>query len=232
MFSLFRKSKPPQIITTVPKIERTSYAMEHIKAPLDVMDENNKKLCSCRLKSYTQYSVILEHLPGELSLPILEERTNVCVRGYTNDLKSLDLQGIVGKSTRTELQVNRIKHRDYDDLRASFRQPVYAPAEIYKSKDINRNQPEPCQLLNISTGGACVQADKKYNIEDDIVLRVELYPGAGPISFKGRIIRVQKKPDESFEYGIIFAQLTAQKKHDLEHDTEELRRIMQAKTYK
>lgn len=232
MFSLFRKSKPQQIITTVPKPERTSYAMDHIKAPLDVIDENNKKLCSCRLKSYTQYSVILERLPGELSLPILEERKNVCVRGYTNNLKSLDLQGIVGKSTRTELQVNRIKHRDYDDLRTSFRQPVYAPAEIYKSKDINRNQPEPGQLLNISTGGACVQADKKYNIEDDIVLRVELYPGAGPISFKGRIIRVQKKPDESFEYGIIFAQLTAQKKHDLEHDAEELRRIMQAKTYK
>lgn len=203
-----------------------------INAPLDVFDMNHKKICSCRLKEYSTYSLRLERLPDDIALPILNERDQVQVKGYTKDLKTIDLQGIVHKSTRIELDVGHIKRNDYDDMRSSFRQPVYAPAEIYRASDANMNTPEPCQLLNISTGGACVLADKKYNIEDNIRLRVELYPGAGPISFKGKIIRAILKESKEYEYGIIFAQITQQKKHDLERDMEELRAIMERTTYK
>ena len=109
---------------------------------------------------------------------------------------------------------------------------MYPRAELYKSSDRYMNTPEPCQLVNISTGGACVMTEKKYELEEDVLLRVELYPDAGTISFHGRIIRAILKEDGEYEYGIIFAQITQQKKHDLERDREELRRIMEASTYK
>ena len=232
MFKLFRKKQAKPAMAEINDEPRPSVPIERVNAPLDVFDEDNRKKCSCRLKSYSAYEIVLERLPGEMSLPIFGERESVYVRGYTKDLRSLDLQGVVAKSTRLELRISRVKHRDYDDLRTSFRQPVYAPAEIYKGRDINRNHPDPCQLVNISTGGACVSGDVRYNIEADVLLRVELYPGAGPLSFRGRVIRVQRKADGEYEYGIIFAQLTAQKKHDLERDMEELRDILKSKTYK
>lgn len=222
MMNLFRRKGPQQVITALPEPERQLYLMQDVDAPMDVYGKDGRKLCSCRIKEYTAYQIKLERLPGEISLPILNERDQVRLMGYTTDLKNLDLQGTVSKSTRLELDVNQIRRRSYDNVRIAFRQPVDAPAEVYTDvKDLFKS-PEKCMLVNISTDGACITSDHEYEMNQPILLRVELFPGAGPISFKGQVIRIAEYGDGT-EYGIIFAQLTHRKRNDLIRDMEELR---------
>ena len=229
IMNLLKKKEPQQEITVPQKTERPSYAMQDINAPIDVYDMEGRKLCSCRIKEHTAYQIKLERLPGEISLPILTERSQVRLRGYTTDLKNLDLQGTVSKSTRLELDVSQIKRQNHDDVRVAFRQPVDAQANVYTDVKNLFKSPERCTLVNISTDGACISSNYKYEMNQQILLRTELFPGAGPISFKGQVIRITECQDTT-EYGIIFAQLTHRKHNDLVRDMEELRERTTKKT--
>lgn len=234
IIELFKKKEPPKVITSIPKDEDrlSTRPIGDINAPMEIYDSKGHKICTCRLTQHTPYQLKFERLPGEISLPILNERDLVQIRGYTKNLQTVDLQGSVSKSNRLELTIGQLHKKTYSDSRTHFRQPVNQPAKIYKHTDKNLEEPIPCQLINISETGACVETN--YNFEPDtlIMLRVELYPGLGPISFQGQIVREKIMDNDKKEYGILFAQITQRKKHDLESDMEELRDIMSRSTYK
>ncbi len=62
-------------------------------------------------------------------------------------------------------------------------------------------------LIDISTGGACVESEYVHPEDEVVFLRFKLddYP---TMTFKGQIIRGSEHKDDRFRYGVLFAQLT------------------------
>lgn len=208
----------------------TNRIAEHVAAPVDVLDADARFLFSCRLVTFESYELRFERLPGSYSLGVLPVGAKVHMSTYTKELRDLFLRGTVRKSTRTELVVGDVKNLSDDNRRADFRQPLDVVGELYESQSAYLRNGIACQVLDISKSGARIRCDTEFAEGDSFILRTEIYQGAGPISFHGQVIRVRKFVD-SYEYGVMFEQLTQRKLHDLTLDLEELRGIVAKNTY-
>lgn len=205
---------------------------EYIYAPIDILDEDHQLLCSCRVVSYKNGNLQLDRIPGAMSLPVLPENMKVYASTYTKSLTSVFLKAKVRESTRVWLILKDIENKSKKNERQSFRQPMDVPAEIYLTAGHRNPQAIECTLKNISEGGACVTTDHEFNIDDSFTLRTELYPKSGHISFQSQVIRKIPKEHEGFEYGLIFAQITQQKKNYLLADLEAVREQVKKATYR
>lgn len=230
-----RRTKSPPVSNPAPRpggnpLLNTGPIEDFIHAPIDVLNMRRNLLCTCRPVKLRQYELILERVPGALSLPVLNPGTDVYIDGYTKDLTPIILKAQVHNSNRICLILGKISNELKENERASFRQPIRTPAELFKETDKNRKNSIPCVLKNISEGGACVVSEHDFELDAAVLLRVELYPKAGPISFSSQIIR--KNPtDKSIEYGLLFAQVDERKLNSLRWDMEEVRELIRKRTY-
>ena len=68
--------------------------------------------------------------------------------------------------------------------------------------------PEDCQLVNISTGGCCVESEYVHSEDEVVRIRIKLEEYS-PFNHIGQIVRCTER-NGKFQYGILFAQLTEQ----------------------
>lgn len=197
---------------------------------MDILGQDHNLICSCRAIQFQSYELEFDRLPGEIMLPIINTGSDVYVHGYTNDLRPILLKARVHASTHVRLTVGNIQNELNENNRSSFRQPLIVPAELYMEHDTQYKNKIPCMLRNISEGGACVTSDYIFEPDTRLLLKTELYPKAGVISFKSQIIRAIPC-NEGMEYGLIFAQVSQQKLNDLKYDLEEVRDRIHRKTY-
>lgn len=176
---------------------------------LDVMTREGEPLLSGRVTEFSSDSLTLGRLPGELSFKISPVGAAVSLSGYDRRLIPLCLSGVVQESGRTVLRLKSLKIEHHVEHRDNFRLPFTTPVSLYRSDDERQRNPEECTLVNISTGGCCVQSEYVH-MEDEVVrIRVKLEDYA-PLNFLGQVVRCVEHAPGVFWYGILFAQLTEQ----------------------
>lgn len=179
----------------------------HRGTPIEVMTEDGTVLFTGRPTAFDATQLLLERLPGALSLPILEEGLSIRLRGFSRAMEPLNFCGRVEQSGTVSCKVNQLQYIPYQNSRGSQRQPVKVNAQLYAVEDTRLDRPQPCQLVNISTGGACVTCACRYPEGKAVRLRMEMVRGEGYMSFVGQVVRAQEREEGGYEYGILFAQL-------------------------
>ena len=176
---------------------------------LDVMTREGDPLLSGRVTEFSPDSLTLGRLPGELSFKTATLGTTVSLSGYDKKLIPICLSATVQESARTSFKLKNLKVESHAENRDTFRLPFAAPVSLYHKEDTHFKNPEECKLVNISTGGCCVQSEY-IHMEDEVLrIRVKLEEYA-PLNFLGQIVRCVEHAPGQFWYGILFAQLTEQ----------------------
>ncbi len=176
---------------------------------MDVTDKEGLPLLSGKVSEKSPDSLSLTRLPGELSFKIVTIGTTVNINGFDKKLIPISLSGTVQESSRTIFKLKNLKVESHAENRDNFRLPYTAPVSLFRKEDDHFRHPEECTLINISTGGCCVQSEYAH-IEDEVLrIRVKLDDYA-PQNFLGQIVRCSEHAPGQFWYGILFAQLTEQ----------------------
>ena len=176
---------------------------------LDVMTREGEPLLSGRVTEFSPDSLTLGRLPGELSFKTATLGTTVSLSGYDKKLIPICLSATVQESARTSFKLKNLKVESHAENRDTFRLPFNAPVSVYRKDDERLRNPEHCTLVNISTGGCCVQSEY-IHMEDEVLrIRVKLEDYA-PLNFLGQVVRCVEHAPGVFWYGILFAQLTEQ----------------------
>ena len=164
--------------------------------------------------TYGERVMTLERLPGALSFRILDLGANVLLRGCDEEMQQFILKGVVQESTRLVCRFRDIKLRPIEESRDSFRLPMRTSAELFYMTDNNRSNPEECVLMDISTGGACLESEYLHAEDEVLRLKVKLEDYV-PMEFVGEIIRVVEFRPGRFRYGFLFAQLKESERTEL-----------------
>ena len=183
---------------------------------LNVESAEGAELFCGQIADYAGGSTVitLERLTGALSFKVLELGATVLLRGCDELLQQFILKGTVQESTRLVCRLKDVKRKQIQESRENFRLMARSPAELYYISDDNLSNPEACTLLDISTGGACLESE--YLHAEDEVLRLKVKLGDYiPMEFVGEIIRVVEYEPRKFRYGFLFAQLNEAERTDL-----------------
>ena len=156
----------------------------------------------------------LDRLPGGLSFGIREVGSSVTVRGLREDLTPFFLRGTIQESTRLVCRLKDLKVKPIPEQRDNFRLLVSIPATMYYQADGKLSHPEECTLVDISTGGACIESEYLHAVDEVLRLKVKLFDYA-PMEFLGEVIRVTELSSGKFRYGFLFAQLKESELRDL-----------------
>ncbi len=174
---------------------------------IDITDPDGMPLVVGRITALTSSTLTLERLPGGLAFKICSLESAVCASGYDKKMVPISLRASVQESTRTMLKLKNIQVETHAEHRAAFRLPLSVPVSLYRWDDDHYKTPEECVLVDISTGGACVQSE--YIHSEDEVLRIRLkLDDYTPLNFVGQIVRCVEHAPGQFRYGFLFAQLT------------------------
>lgn len=175
---------------------------------LDLETNEGQHILTGRLSGYTEgdTSLTLERLPGALSLETRKMGTTVVVRGVSETMTQFFLRGTVQESTRLVCRLKDVKVKAINEQRHDFRLQMGIPVAMYQRTDEARSNPEACTLIDISTGGACIESEYLHAQDEVLRLRVKLMDYT-PMEFLGEIIRVTEYQPGKFRYGFLFAQL-------------------------
>ena len=156
----------------------------------------------------------LERLPRALSFRILDIGATMLLRVCDEEMQQFILKGTVRESTRLVCRFIDVKLKPIDETRESFRLPMRTSAELFYMTDDSRSNPEECTLVDISTGGACIESEYLHAEDEVLRLKVKLEDYL-PMEFVGEIIRVVEHRPGRFRYGFLFAQLRESERTDL-----------------
>lgn len=152
-------------------------------------------------------TLTLERLPGGLSFKTREIGSTVMIRGIDESLMQFFIRGTVEESTRLVCRLKDLKVKEVPKNRQSFRLEISAPVTMYcRMGEDMFGPPEECTMVDISTGGMCVESEYLHMEDDVLRLKIKLLDYA-PMDFIGEIIRVTELQSGKFRYGILFAQL-------------------------
>lgn len=168
-----------------------------------------KPLLSGRLKAIDGTNLTIERSPGVLSFDTCEPGMEAVIRGYNSSGTPFDLKCIVVESSRISFRVKDLELIPFDEQRASFRLSINTPVSLYYQEDERLQTPEVCILVDISTGGACIESEFLHAEGEVLRLKVQIEDYT-PMVFLGQIIRVREHSPGIFRYGFLFAQLDEQ----------------------
>lgn len=173
---------------------------------LNVVTASNDTLLSGRLASFSAASLTIERLPGCISFDVAPAGSTVSVIGYSQKMIPFCLNATIKESSRIICVLTDLVMQTFTEQRLSFRLPLNTPASLYYQADEFLKNPEECTLVDISTGGACIESE--YLHAEDEILRLKIKIDEYiPMEFMGQIIRVLEYAPGKFRYGFLFAQL-------------------------
>lgn len=176
---------------------------------VELMTKEGEPLLSAKIAERTDDTLTLKRLPGDLSFKICPIGASVSISGYDKKLIPICLSATVQEAGRTLYKLKNLKIESHAEHRDNFRLPFSAPVSLYHKEDEHYKNPEGCLLVNISTGGCCIQSEY-IHMEDEVLrIRMKLEEYA-PLTFLGQIVRCVEHAPGQFRYGILFAQLTEQ----------------------
>lgn len=183
---------------------------------LEVETPEGAQVLTGRLAGYipSEATLTLERLPGALSFDTREVGSSVVIKGVNEAMTQFYLKGTIQESSRVACRIKDVKVKNFPEQRHNFRLRINVPATLYAQSDEGRKNPEPCTLVDISTGGACVESEYLHAEDEVLRLKVELADYA-PMEFLGEIIRITEPKPGRFRYGFLYAQLKEAELTDL-----------------
>lgn len=174
---------------------------------LDVTTPEGEALMSGRITDLGDGSLTLERLPGGLAFKVCSLDASLCASGYDKRMVPISMRASVQESTRTQLKLKNLRLVTHPEHREAFRLPLRVPVSLYRHDDEHFKSPEMCTLVDISTGGACVESEYIHAEDEVLRMRVKL-DDYTPLNFVGQIVRCYEHAPGLFRYGLLFAQLT------------------------
>lgn len=174
--------------------------------PVEVVEKSGRVLNTGLITSHSTGELTMGRLPGGLSFKVCPPDITVYVRGCDNKMMQFYLRATVVESSRTLMQLKDLEPEVHDNHRDTFRLSVNAPISIFYMNDERFERPEACTLVDISTGGCCLQSEYLHGEGEVLRLKVKLEDYVA-MDFVGEVIRVVECGPKEFRYGILFAQL-------------------------
>lgn len=187
--------------------EEESSILNHLfeGMPLDVITSDNQLALSGKLTSKKEDTLTLERLPGWLAFEVIPVGDPVSVRGYTSRMEQFNLIATVQESSRVSCKLTNVQVSPVENQRLSFRIPMNTTAWLYRRDDERCQRAENCQLVDVSTGGCCVESEYVHEENEILQIKIKL-EDYQPMQFLGQIIRASTY-GKHYRYGILFAQL-------------------------
>ena len=188
----------------------------HNGMTVSVESSDGAEMFRGRISGYARRDTILtlERLPMALSFRILELGSDMLLRVCDEEMQQFILKGVVQESSRLVCRFKDVRLKPIQETRESFRLPMRTEAELFYMSDDKLSNPEDCVLVDISTGGACLESEYLHAEDEVLRLRVKLEDYV-PMEFVGEIIRVVEYRPGKFRYGFLFAQLRESERTDL-----------------
>ena len=173
--------------------------------PLDIITSDNQLALSGKLTGRKDDTLTLERLPGWLAFELIPVGEPVSVRGYNSRMEQFNLTATVQESSRVVCKLTNVQVSPIENQRLSFRIPMNTTAWLYRREDERCQRAENCTLVDVSTGGCCIESE--YVHEENEILRIKIkLADYQPMQFLGQIIRASTF-GKQYRYGILFAQL-------------------------
>lgn len=226
--SFFFKRKPSNNQPLIKSAQPPASFRLRLGSTLTVVREPPSCLMEAVLSDYSPDELVFTRVVGSTSLPVLQPGEILRIQGMDEGFTQVTLKATVKESTRVILKVTDMEVEEHDQRRNRVRENIVRPAELYQLNDKYLKNPEPCQLRDMTLDGARVISTYDYTVGEKVRFRVELYEKAGHISSIGEIVRSRPMTDGLTEYGILFANLTKEKRRLFSTDIQEvLRRTRQ-----
>lgn len=174
--------------------------------PIEVVEKTGRMLNTGLITEHSGKEISMGRMPGGLSFKICQPGSTVYIRGCDNKMSQFYLRSTVVESTRTLMKLADLEPEVHDNHRDAFRLAVNVPISIFFFNDERCERPEKCTLVNISTGGCCIQSEYLHGEGEVLRLKVKLEDYVA-MDFIGEVIRVVECAPNEFRYGILFAQL-------------------------
>lgn len=146
------------------------------------------------------------------------------IRGYDDKTaRAVYLEGRLSPAPKHTWKVTDLTLLRTGNDRAFFRVDTNIDASV---TSISRGAigEDPCRLLNISIGGACILANVRYRKGEKLLLKVKLFEERDASTLLCKVLRVTEKDYLGFEYGCRFLEMNeteqtkiAQIIYDLQH---------------
>lgn len=200
--SLFKSSSPPVSKPEQPPVppEKKDEAQEDQVIPelysgmkVEVLSPNNNLLFVGVLKIRSGGVLEICTETSDAKLPIAEYHQSIKLRGFQKNSQTFTLNGAVAKSSPDFWRIEDLKFLQSKDSRAFFRQNANVKAEISPDVRYRGKDQFPCQILDISAGGARLLCKHKFAQGDLFVLHVSLVAEENPFSMTCQVRHVSKK---------------------------------------
>lgn len=208
-FGLFGKSAKQRELEAAAELARVQDLEVYSGMQVEVTSADQRIFLMARLHNLRGDRAQIQPL-SEDSPPLLrlEEPVPVSLRGYSSrEGKAVFLEGVVRSGISGIWHIEHLALIRSGNDRAFYRVDVDLDATFTL---IGRYVPleEPCTLVNISVGGACISSKTRHDVGDRFLLWVRLLPELEPSMMYCQILRIVTRKHEYYEYGCSFSQMT------------------------
>lgn len=176
--------------------------------PVEVMRDFDTVLLFGKLSAASQTALTVRRSSDEICFPAIEEQSAVLVRCYDTRMDPVLLCARVTHSSGVECTVGELEMIPYKTHRESVRYPLCPPTVISVLDNAAPERFQPCQLLNISDGGACIVTAGCYAVGQTLRLQIKPVERGEADSLPCRVVRVTPRRGNCFEYGLLFERLS------------------------
>lgn len=135
------------------------------------------------------------------------EPLRVRIRGYNDrERKAVYMEGTISPLPQHKWQVAELVVARIGNDRAFFRLDTNLDATVTTFAGFSSGD-QPCKLLNISVGGACVSSTQQFQEGDKFLLKVRLLEDRDVSVMYCQVLRILSKEESRFEYGCRFLEL-------------------------
>lgn len=136
-----------------------------------------------------------------------KEPLHVRIRGYSDrDKKAIYMEGFIRPEEGHTWSVEGLTVVRIGNDRAFFRLETDLEAEVTLFGGFSAGE-QPCRVLNISVGGACIRSEQSYHKGDKFLLKVQLLEDQPMSAMFCEVLRITVKEDSKYEYGCRFLEL-------------------------
>lgn len=190
----------------------SAYAIDW-EMPVEVMRDFDTILLFGKLTAATPADLTIRRISKEACFPIIDREGVVLVRCYDMQADPVLLRARVIQSTGLDCTVGNLELLPYKTSRQYARYPLCPPGRVFVWEDgAGAGAFQPCQLLNISSHGACIVAECRYPVGQALRLAVDPAETEESASYPCTIVRMTPRWGGQFEYGLSFAQLNKQRR--------------------
>lgn len=134
---------------------------------------------------------------------LIHQGDTVSVKGVTRELRPFQLEALVQAIFPGTITLERMQYIPFTERRNSYRQEVFIAGRVLDS-----DRSIPCEVVDISASGACIQCSEEFTIGAQFSLSFEIYQRAGALVLPCKVVNARSDRDGQSIYGLLFNELS------------------------